>query len=659
MAVLRTEPLLARQSVSSLRLGMAGKAQTKKFTIRFVPDGKRGHASEGTTLLEASQAAGIELDAVCGGTGKCGRCRVRPEGGFQILDASLLSEADGRANVVLACQTTITGDLEVEILPRSRIGKHQILTTSLGELPGPLSPWVRKEFHRLSPPTIGDNVADLERLRRVLEKDTVPMPLEALRDLPDAARSGGWSVTVTLTDLGGLDEITRVEAGSTGDRLLGVAVDIGTTTVVADLVDLVSGKILQTGSDYNRQISRGEDVIARMIHAEEGGADELTALVRETVNSVISTLIRRESEKGGRPVTASDVVAATVAGNTIMTHFFAGLPTRHLRLEPYVPVAFFRARLPKAYELGLATNPSAHVMLLPLRAGYVGGDVIGDVLASGIHRSDALNLLIDVGTNGEIVLAKKDWMVACACSAGPAFEGGEVSCGMRAMEGAIDRMRINDDFTTSYHVLGDGLPSGVCGSGLIDLVAEMYSRGIIDRKARIQGLDTGRIRATDGGFEFVVETKERLAPGATSDLVLTDADLQNLLRTKAAIYGACSTLLRKMGEGLEQVSSIVIAGGFGYHLDIERAIRIGMFPDVPREKYRFIGNGSLGGARIALLSDRGRKEILDIFGRMTYLELSVDNDFYEEFSSSLFIPHTEVSRFPSAGPERTYKEEPI
>lgn len=629
-----------------------------EFTVLFRPDAKRVAVSEGKTILDASRDAGIELDAVCGGTGKCGRCKVRPAGTFIAPGSPLLTEADLTAGVVLACQAEVRGNLTVEILPRSRIGAHQILTKSLEELPVPLSPWVRKEFHALTPPTIGDNAADLERLRRALKRGPVPMSLEALRELPAAMRSRGWNITVTLTDVKGLDEITRVEAGNTGDRLLGIAVDIGTTTVVVDLVDLASGKVLATDSDYNKQMSRGEDVIARMMYAEERGTEELTALVRETINSVISRVVSHASENSARPIGASDIVAVSVAGNTIMTHFFAGLPTTHLRLEPYVPVAPFRVRFPMASELGLLARPSAHVLLFPLRAGYVGGDVIADVLASGMHRSSKLRLLVDVGTNGEIVLGRKDWLVACACSAGPAFEGGEVSCGMRAMEGAIDRIRINDDFSTSYHVLGDVLPSGVCGSGLIDLVAEMYSRGVIDRKARIQSLPTDRIRATDSGSEFVIEKKEKMAPGSTSDLVLTDVDLQNLLRTKAAIYGACSDLLRKTGESLDRVSEIVIAGGFGYHLDIERAIRIGMFPDVPRERYRFIGNGALGGARVALLSAQGRKEMIDIFQMMTYFELSVDNDFYTEFTSSLFIPHTDISRFPSTAAERTREGAP-
>lgn len=238
-------------------------------------------------------------------------------------------------------------------------------------------------------------------------------------------------------------------------------------------------------------------------------------------------------------------------------------------------------------------------------------------------------------------------MTSCSCSAGPAFEGGEVSCGMRAMEGAIDKIRLNDDLSTSYHVLGDSTPVGICGSGLIDLVAELYSKGVVDRKARLQLIKSDRIKQTDTGLEYVVEKRELLGPYARSDLVITDSDLQNLLRTKAAIYGACSVLLKKSDESLDRLSSIIIAGGFGYHLDIGRAVLIGMFPDIPKEKYRFIGNGALGGARLALASAKERKEVAFIFNNMTYIDLSTDNEFYDEFSSSLFIPHTDLSRFPN------------
>lgn len=635
---------------------MAGVDKDRDCVVTFLHDGRTIAVRAGTTLLDAARTAGIDLDAVCGGEGKCGRCRVRSEGDFEAERSTLLTEAEMANGVTLACMTRVKGDVVVDVLPRSRIRRHQILTKSVEEVPRPITPWVRKEFCQLPRATIWDNVADLERLWRVLGKSGLPMPLEALRELPDAIRKAGWKVTVTLSTIDSTDEITMVEPDDTTGRLLGVAVDIGTTTVVVELVDLLTGNVLGTASEYNRQISRGEDVIARMIYSEEGGGEELTVLARDTINDLIGKLVSAEARMSGRAVQPGEIVAAAVAGNTVMSHFFAGLPTKHLRMEPYVPVAHHAGYL-KAGELGLEIRPSARVLVFPSRAGYVGGDVIADVVASGMHRSDKLSLLIDVGTNGEIVLGRKDWLVACACSAGPAFEGGEVSCGMRAMEGAIERLRINDDLSTTYKVIGGGRPAGICGSGLIDLLAEMYSKGIIDRKARIQDLKSGRIRSADAGREYVIERREALAGNAPTDLVIADADLQNLLRTKAAIYGACATLLRKMGEKPEDIANIIIAGGFGYHLDIGRAISIGMFPDVPMERYRFIGNGALGGARLALLSERHRREMLEVFDMMTYIELSVDDDFYSEFSSALFIPHTDLARFPNAPPEHPAKED--
>jgi len=618
-----------------------------KFRVRFEPDGGSATVEQGTTILEASRRAGVAMDAVCGGAGECGRCKVRPKGQFRSARSPLVSEAEARAGVVLACKTTVEGDLTVEVLPRSKVGKHQILTKSVAEVPKRLTPWVTKKLVELPKATIEDNIADLERLLRTMGAPHMPVPLTALRALPEAVRKGGWKVTVTESSLDGRTEMCRVEPGDATDRLLGVAIDIGTTTIVVDLVDLLTGKVLCQASDYNKQMMRGEDVIARMMFAEEGGREELRFLVTETVNSAISTLLETESSRAKSPIEREDIVAASVAGNTIMSHLFLGLRTDNVRLEPYVPVAH-RVRGLRGSDTALLVNPSAHVLLFPSRAGYVGGDVIADVLSSGMHRSDDLTLLVDVGTNGEVVLGRRDWLVSCSCSAGPAFEGGEVSSGMRAMEGAIDRIRINDDLSTSYHVLGEGKPLGICGSGLIDLIAEMFDHGIIDRKARVQSLGGRRTRATDAGAEYIVEFKDRLGTDTSGDLVVTEADMQNLLRTKAAIYGACSVLLRKTGESLENIRSIVIAGGFGHHLDIERAISIGMFPDVDRKKYRFIGNGALGGARVALLSGKRRREAGEIFEMMTYLELSVDNQFYDEFQSSLFIPHTDIERFPSA-----------
>ena len=614
--------------------------------VGLSPDGVTVRVARGKTILEACNVAGIAIDAVCGGEGKCGRCKVKPKGGFLPGDRASLTREEVEAGFVLACEATVDGDLEVEIPPRSRIREHQILARSAEREVPEVSPWLSKVLVEMPEATVHDNTADLERLLRTMNDRELTMPIETLRGLPNIVREGGWSVTATISKLTPLPEIVRLESGDSRGRLLGLSVDIGTTTIVGHLVDLQTGEILATASEYNRQVSRGEDVIARMMFSEEEGTEELTELARETVNSVVASLLKDGSEAIRAELTPSDIVGASLSGNTIMTHFFVGVDTRFIRREPYVPVAH---NMPprSGHDLGIDMNPSGEVLLFPSRAGYLGGDVVADILASGMHTSEDLTLLIDVGTNGEMVLGCNEWLVGCACSAGPAFEGGEVSSGMRAMRGAIDSVRINEDLSTSYHVIGDERPNGICGSGLIDLVAEMYSNGVIDRKARIQELGTERVRQGDEGLEYVVEWSDRLGSGAAGDLIVTDADLQNVLRTKAAIYGAATVLLKKMDEQLDDISEVVIAGGFGNHLDIDRAISIGMFPDISRGKYRFIGNGSLGGARLALLSEEMRREMVEIFEELTYIELSVDNDFYDEFSSSLFIPHTDISEFPS------------
>ena len=638
----------------SVRFGRSQMPKdTKRYmTVKFPSENKSISVAEGTTLLEACNLADIPIDAVCGGEGKCGRCKMRPRGPYDATPSPQITEAESKEGWVLGCLCRPLGDISVELMPRARIGKHQILTETTAEIPRPLRPWTLKKYVELQPPNVSDNVADLERLIQRLGTKRPCVPLDTLKELSGVLRSGSWKVTATISDLGQSREIIRVEPSDTTTSLLGLAIDIGTTTVVVELIDMLTGKTVATASDYNHQTSRGEDVIARMMYSEEKGVLELKALVTDTINALIFRALKSASTESRRSLDGRDISAVSVAGNSIMTHFFLGLDTRHIRLEPYVPTAYHIPCV-SAKEAGLDVEPTASVFTFPSRAGYVGGDVVADVLTSGMHRSSGLMLLIDVGTNGEIVLGGKDWMAACACSAGPAFEGGEVSCGMRAMEGAIDKIRINDDLTTSYHVIGDERPVGICGSGLIDLIAEMYAQGIVDRKARIQALRSDRIQSADAGLGFVVERKSELVKGAANDLVVTDADLQNLLRTKAAIFGACSTLLRKTDERLDDVTGVVIAGGFGSHLDVGRSISIGMLPDVPYEKYRFIGNGSLGGARLALLSAKRRREVEDIFEKMTYFELSVDATFYEEFSSALFIPHTDLGRFPSAPKDKS------
>lgn len=629
-----------------------------KCRVHFEPDGFDITVEPGTSLLEAAHASGVLLDAVCGGYGRCGRCKVRVKGKASVLRGSQRATipTDSERNL-LACTTTVEGDLEVFIPESSRIGIHQILEASERVPLKAISPLVRKSHLLISPPSLQDNLSDVERLRRALENEDqrrAGMSLPVLRTIPAAMRKKEWDVTVSFAETVSGHEIVAVEPGDTSLRLLGICVDVGTTTVVLSLIDLSSGETIHTESTYNKQIVCGEDVLSRITYAEEHGTRNLTRLVTETINYLITEACDKASEKLNKRVSPVEIISASVSGNPAMIHFLLGLDTRNMRLEPYVPVSN-APQCPRAYELNLVINPNSMVFISPGRSGYVGGDVLSDVLASGMHLRKNLSLLIDVGTNGEVVLGRKDWMICCSCSAGPAFEGGEVSSGMRAMRGAIDRLQIERSGEIRFHTIGEADPLGICGSGLVDLISDLFVHGIIDRSGNFDRSRSDRIReGSDGELEFVIAKrgKRELAKGwvdeAPSEITVRETDIQNILRTKAAIYSGCSVLLKSMDHEFSDLHEIIIAGGFGQYLDIRKAILVGLFPDIDIKKYRFIGNGSLEGARLMLLSRQKRRELYKIYKNMTYFELSVSGLFFDEFTSALFLPHTNVDLFPSS-----------
>jgi uncharacterized 2Fe-2S/4Fe-4S cluster protein (DUF4445 family) len=346
-----------------------------------------------------------------------------------------------------------------------------------------------------------------------------------------------------------------------------------------------------------------------------------------------------------------------------MIHLFLGLNPRGIRYDPYVSTT----NVPSAYkarDLTVHINPNAPVYCVPGRASYVGGDIVADVLCSGMADSPQTSLLIDVGTNGEVVLGNDDFMVACSCSAGPAFEGGEVKAGVRAMQGAIEKIEINQDLELKYSTIGNQVPRGICGSGLIDLVAALYRRGVVDRKGALQDRKMDRVRVGDQGREFVVawaeETKRKLSTEARArsgvwdavendlgDIVVSDDDIANIIRTKAALYASCEVLLDSVHMRMSEVEKVYIAGGFGNHIDLENAVTIGLLPDLPHDKFEFLGNASLGGARLTLLSSEMRKKAVQVHKRMTYLELTTDNRFFDRFTSASFLPHTDMDKFPT------------
>ena len=610
-----------------------------KYTVLFKPDDVSVSVDRGTTILDAAVRAGVDLNSSCGSKGTCKKCKVIVEGPVEIEARSELDQKMLDKGYRLACQTHITGEVTVFVPEEARLQAHQIMDKHDEHGLVSLSPLTEEKGIKLDPPSLVDSLGDLERLARYLDIDAgqLGLPLSVLRELPSTLRSSGWKVSVVrdAADLGG--SIVSITSGKGCN--FGAALDIGTTTVVLSLIDLLTGRTLATASEYNRQSRAGDDVISRIAQAEEGGLEELQDLVIQTINHLIMEVRASASKLVGQ----CDITAMSVAGNTTMMHLFLGLDPSHIRYDPYIPVTNMPP-LVRAKDLGLGINPNAPIYCVPGRASFVGGDIIADVISSGMHKRDELALLIDVGTNGEVALGNNDFLVSCSTSAGPAFEGGEVACGMRAMAGAIERISISERLDIKAKVIGGRAPLGICGSGLIDLVAQMFLRGIIDKKGRIQDIASKRIRRTDEGGEFVVFQEDR---GKGKQIVITDSDLANIIRTKAAVYAGCSVLLKALEKVFEDLDRVYIAGGFGNYIDVENAILIGLLPDLPRERFRFIGNAALAGAVQTLLSEPKRSETRQVYEAMTYLELTNSQLFFDEFSSASFLPHTDIARFES------------
>jgi uncharacterized 2Fe-2S/4Fe-4S cluster protein (DUF4445 family) len=651
---------------ANLVVGMMAK-------IVFRPEGKTVQVAAGTLLSDAIAQAGISLNLPCGGQGRCGRCRVVVESGpVERRSSSRLSPVELEQGYALACQTTVQGDLQVFIPPQEAIVRRLPSEKAAVEVPAlPVEcdwqnlPAVRMFFVTIEPPSLSDNTTDFERLKRELSKQhgikDIVAGLPMLRRVASTLRRSetqegkGWQVTAVLEMGTWVDEnapprLIDLLPGDHAGRTLAIAVDIGTTSNVVYLVDLVSGKFVDSAAAYNAQISCGEDVISRILYArKEGGLEHLQRLVVGTINELLHELAERNS------VDLNEIYAATVAGNTTMIHLFLALDPAYIRLEPYIPTVTFPQPV-HAAELGIHICPQASVDCLPGVGAYVGGDITAGVLSSAMFKTDKLTLFIDVGTNGEIVLGNSDWLISCACSAGPAFEGAGVRSGMRATVGAIEEVWISaDTYEPTYHVIGDGPPRGICGSGMISLLAEMFITGVTDKSGHLnRALDTPRIRVGEHGPEYVVawaapsgagRTVE--TPGLTADIVLTEVDISNLIRAKGAIYAGFSVLTHSVGMDLADVEEVLIGGGFGKYIDIEKAIQIGLMPDMPWERFRYLGNTSVLGAFTALLCRDMRREVTEIAKKMTYLELSADNSFMEQFISALFLPHTDTTAFPS------------
>ncbi len=630
--------------------------------VLFLPHNKEIRVKDGESLIRAAMEAGVHINASCGGEGVCGKCRVIIEKGK--VDGGIsekLNEDDISKGYRQACLSTIISDIVVRVpieseidagvlnmqsTPRRAALIKEINLEDLKEK-GLFIPPVEKKYLELTEPTAQNNRPDVTRivshLRKNYNKHHLEIELSVIRKVPDVIREDGFKFTVTIANPvreSGLMRIINIQPGNTTDRNFAIAMDIGTTTIYGQLIDLKTGSVLSSYGDFNGQISYGEDVISRIVYAEKpGGLEKLHDVVMQSINRIIDRIIKQAD------VDTDDISTITLAGNTTMTQLLLKVNPRYIRRSPYVPATALYPPI-KAADLGINLSDHVTALVYPNVSSYVGGDIVAGIMGSGMYLSEEITLYMDIGTNAEIVIGNKDWLACAACSAGPAFEGGGIKFGMRATTGAIEDFSI-DPFTLEPMniTIGNVRPKGICGSGLINIVATMFEMGIIDNLGKFNHeLDTNRIRKVDGIYEYVLAFAHLTR--IDRDIVLTEPDINNLIRAKGAMYSGCMTLLEEVGLSINNIDRIILSGGFGSYVDLEKAMIIGLLPEIDPDKVTFIGNGSLMGAKISSLTNRIRKDVVEVTRKMTNFELSETASFMNNYVASLFLPYTDISLFP-------------
>ncbi len=615
-------------------------------SITFLPSYRKITVDAGSTILDAIQRAQIQMNVVCGGQGKCGKCIVYIKNGSVEFDreksGKFFTADELDQGACLACQAVVRDDLHVMIPESSLIQQQKILMESLG-IETAFQPSVWKYYVELSPPTLEDPSPDLTRLVWGIQKQGGPKaekmyaPLDVLRGMPRVLRDSGWRVTATLALVPGGYRIIDIEKGDTRMELYGVAIDLGTTTVVAYIRSLVDGHVVGIASNYNRQISCGEDILSRVNFARKNGLPKLQALAAESINLAITTAAN------GAGIDREDIYEVVVAGNTIMSHILLGIDPAYMIEEPYVPVVR-RYLTTAAPRLGIEVAKDASVFIFPAVSDFIGGDIIADILASGMGERDEISLLVDIGTNFEVVLGNRDWMFSCAGAAGPALEGGEVLFGMRANPGAIERITIDPiTLEPQYQTINSIKPMGICGSGLIDLLADLLRACVVDRTGRINtGIIHPRIRQGTYCPEYVIAWKQE--SGKNKDIVITENDIKNLIMSKASVLAACITLMKQAGITRHEISTIYFSGAFGNYIHKEHAIMIGLIPEVPVEQIKNIGNGAVEGANMALINRKKRKTLDEIAKNIAYIELNAESSFMDDTPAVRSFP-IQTSRY--------------
>ena len=614
------------------------------------------------TLLEAARKANVAIDAPCSGNGSCGKCRVKLiSGEVEGLQTSHISDEEYADGWRLSCCTYARSDVTVQVPDIASAYRSRMKTADLstGEeiaifeelLKGVQEAGIRLDNNycavdlALSEPTLEDTMPDNERLTRALEEATgcerIELPFYPMSRLPKALRDAEWKVRVLGEKKNGTFTVYDVTGQDDNAPMCGLAIDIGTTTVSAVLFDLKDGRLLSKASGGNGQIRYGADVINRIIEqGKPGGRKKLQdAIIKETLVPLIAEMCKDAK------LSARRILRMCVASNTTMNHLFVGVDADPVRMEPYIP-AFFHWDGLKAGDLGLPAHPNAPILLAPNIGSYVGGDITAGTFAGMIWNKDELSLFIDLGTNGEIVFGNRDFLMSCACSAGPAFEGGDISCGMRATDGAIESCVIDrDTMQPTFGIIGEAgqKPVGLCGSGIIDTIAELFRTGIINSKGLFVREGARVARDHHGTGRYILAFPEESATGR--EVALNEVDILNFIRAKGAIYSAIDTLLSAMDMDQSVIEGVYVAGGIGSGINMKNAVRIGMFPNVSLELFHYIGNSSQAGAYAMALSDEAAKKVEEVAKNMTYMELSTHPGYMDAFVAACFLPHTDASRF--------------
>lgn len=629
----------------------------KKYLIKFIPSGKSVKVSPNYNLKQAILDSGIHIDSSCGGAGTCGRCKVWVrEGKVNTKKSKFISPKQEEMGYVLSCLSKVQSDLIVRV-PRRKKARAKIEKGRFAYIESKLysgiskdefssveiKPWIKKETISVKKPSLSYGTSDLFRLKKSIREnlgiENCTVPIHIIQQLPLVLREKDWEVTVTVDKEN--STLIDIQPGRTSKKSYGLALDIGTTSLVIYLVDLGNGKIINSESEYNPQIKFGEDIINRIIYANrKGGLAKLRGVIVDSINNLIWELLASSH------IDVDSIVSMMVSGNSTMMHLFYGVPPRYIREEPYVTVAN-KFSSSTAKEISIKHIKNAHVYSIQGVASYLGGDITSGILATDMYREKELALFLDLGTNGELVVGNSEWMMGCSCSAGPAFEGGGVKCGIRAVDGAIEKISISQKtYKCQIEIIGGGKPRGICGSGLIDVVGEMYLKGVIDRKGKFnKDIGNKYLRCADDDCQYILVNGKNSATG--EDIYISEVDIDNLIRAKAAIYAGIKTLLEEVDLSVYDLDKIYIAGGLGKHLNTRNAVIIGMLPDVDVAKYFFMGNTSVTGAYLSLLSEDKYRQSSKIAEHITYIELSVNMKFMERYVAGLFLPYTDMKDFPT------------